>query len=180
MSEPLTWIFGYGSLIWRTGFRFAHSRPAFIHGWARRFWQGSTDHRGVPGAPGRVVTLIEAPDEICWGQAYALEPASRDDVLAHLDHREKGGYERLQLRLHFGAANSVQGLMYHATAENENFLGDADMDTIATQVINAHGPSGANVDYVLELDAALKRLGAADQHVQDLANAIRRLHSGAD
>jgi cation transport regulator ChaC len=72
MREAL-WIFGYGSLVWRPSFPFAERRGAWIDGFARRFWQGSTDHRGVPGAPGRVVTLEPDARARCFGVAYRVD-----------------------------------------------------------------------------------------------------------
>jgi len=172
-DEPRCWVFGYGSLIWRTGFDYLESRPAFIHNWARRFWQGSSDHRGVPGAPGRVVTLVEAQGETCWGRAYLLNPATRDEVLAHLDHREKGGYERLNLALHFSDSEWVDGITYHATADNPEFLGEAELGDIVAQVLASKGPSGLNTEYVLHLDQALEEMGAVDAHVREIASALK-------
>jgi len=167
------WIFGYGSLIWRADFEYLESRPAFIRGWERRFWQGSTDHRGVPGAPGRVVTLIESAGAVCCGRAYLLHPSDRDAVLSRLDHREQGGYERLCLPLFFDDTHSVNGMTYHATADNPNYLGEADAAEMVAQIINAHGPSGSNFEYVLRLEEALADMGVNDGHVSGIAAALR-------
>lgn len=167
------WVFGYGSLIWRVDFPYAERRPAWIRHWARRFWQGSTDHRGVPGAPGRVVTLIEAPDAVCWGMAYRLDSSTHIEALAHLDHREKGGYERLELEIHFAGGDRTTGITYHATPDNPNFLGDTSSHAIVEQVLTAAGPSGPNTEYVLRLDQALREMEAQDTHVFEVARLLR-------
>ena len=118
------WIFGYGSLIWRPSFPFVDRQAAWIEGWTRRFYQASTDHRGVPEAPGRVVTLLEAPGERCWGMAYQLPVDQLDEILDHLDYREKGGYTRHTVKLHFAATESHglpdEALIYIATTCNHD------------------------------------------------------------
>lgn len=163
-----TWIFGYGSLIWKQGFPFAEARPAIVHGWERRFWQGSTDHRGVPEAPGRVVTLVRSIGAACRGVAFRLGSRERDEVLEALDHRERGGYRRIEADLVVGRRRSVTGIVYVADETNPNYLGPAPMPLIARQVRTAAGASGPNAEYVLRLAEALRQLGADDPHVFDL------------
>ena len=170
----MTWVFGYGSLIWRPSFPFAERTRATLPGYARRFWQGSTDHRGVPGAPGRVVTLVEAPGEHVAGVAYRLEGPRVDEILASLDHREKGGYERLEITLDLPErpGETLSALVYWAGSHNDEYLGPAPLHEMAAQIREAHGPSGANVEYVLRLRDALRELGAADAHVEELAATL--------
>lgn len=159
--------------MWRPGFDFVERRHGFVRGFVRRFFQGSTDHRGVPGRPGRVVTMIEDSAGICWGTAYRIAPPDEARVVALLDHREKGGYRRLVLPVHDEDGRVVaRALSYVATPDNEAYLGEASLPEIARQVIGASGPSGRNVDYVLALAAALRAIRAHDPHVFALEEAV--------
>jgi cation transport regulator ChaC len=161
-TSPM-WVFGYGSLIFKQGFPYLDSRPGRITGWARRFWQGSHDHRGVPEAPGRVVTLIEDAGAVCDGVAFLVEPA----VFDQLDHREKNGYERIAVDIAFDDG-TVRGVVYRAREHNEAWLGPAPLEEIAAHIDGAAGPSGRNRDYVLELARALRGLGVSEDHVFDV------------
>jgi cation transport regulator ChaC len=165
------WIFGYGSLVWRPAFEHEERRPGFIRGYMRRFWQASSDHRGTPEAPGRVVTLIDRPGAICWGAAYRVAATRLDGVLEELDYREKAGYSRLNLTF-FSAAEPVEALVYVASPSNANYVGPAPLEDIADVVINSTGPSGSNVEYVLRLQRALDDMNAHDAHVAELAAMV--------
>ncbi|HEX7113183.1 MAG TPA: gamma-glutamylcyclotransferase [Mizugakiibacter sp.] len=169
------WVFGYGSLIYKADFPFLERRPARIHGWTRRFWQGSHDHRGTPEAPGRVVTLVREEGAICVGMAYRVTP----DVFDHLDYREKNGYLRFATKLCFEDGSGTEGLVYIATGENAAFLGPASVAEIARHIAASAGPSGPNRDYLLHLAAALRELGADDPHVFAIERHLRALDESA-
>ncbi len=178
MQTP-RWVFGYGSLIWRPSFRFEERRHGWIEGFTRRFWQGSTDHRGVPGMPGRVVTLVASPGSRCAGVAYRLADGERESILAHLDDRERGGYARHLVDVHVpgeaaGAStcSTLPALVFIATEANPEYLGPAPVHEIVEQIRRAHGPSGANVEYALRLAEALRAMHADDSHVFEVAEAL--------
>lgn len=163
------WLFGYGSLIYKVDFPFLEQRPATIEGWARRFWQGSHDHRGTPEAPGRVVTLIRQPGVTCKGMAYRVSP----DVFEHLDVREKNGYLRFSTPMTFEDGTVEDGLVYIATEDNAAFLGPAPAADIARHIASSVGPSGPNRDYLLNLAEALRALGDHDAHVFEIEDHLR-------
>lgn len=166
ITKP-TWVFGYGSLIWKQDFPYLQSKPGMISGWTRRFWQGSHDHRGVEHDPGRVVTLVKAPGEWCRGRAFLIEP----DVFAHLDHREKNGYERISIEISFdgGLAN---GIVYRAAKNNKAYLGPASPAEMAAQINRCVGPSGTNRTYVLKLARSLREMGYSDAHVFEVESWV--------
>ncbi|MCH8493592.1 MAG: gamma-glutamylcyclotransferase [Idiomarina sp.] len=166
------WLFGYGSLIYKADFPYLQRKPARIHGWQRRFWQGSHDHRGTPESPGRVATLIEAEQESCVGMAYEVTP----DVFEHLDHREKNGYLRFFSEFEWlDGSGSTEGLVYVAGPTNEAYLGEATEVEIAHHIAGSVGPSGPNSEYLLKLANALRELNAHDEHVFAIERALSQL-----
>lgn len=52
--------------------------------------------------PGRVVTLLAStnPDDEVWGLAYKISSENIDNVVNHLDFREKGGYKKKIVLFH--------------------------------------------------------------------------------
>jgi cation transport regulator ChaC len=167
------WLFAYGSLMWRPGFAYQRAEPARLSGWVRRFWQGSTDHRGTEISPGRVVTLIADPVRDCVGIAYKIQADGLPHTMNALDFREKGGYLREELPVTLPSGRQVSALTYIALPENRHFLGPDQLHRMACQIIHARGPSGPNLTYLESLADILIRMGATDVHVSALMASVR-------
>lgn len=164
LQQEEIYIFGFGSLVHHPGFDHVEEERVvgFIRGYRRVFWQGSTDHRGVPGAPGRVVTLEPCADGVVWGVAYRLagDRAQQLRTLQYLEWREKQYDVWAQVEV-FTAdspdAPVAAAIAFIASSDrkrNPNYLGPAPLDDIAQQIATAHGPSGPNWQYVYKLAAA--------------------------
>jgi len=176
------WIFGYGSLIWHPGFAFEQRQVGYIRGWARRFYQGSPDHRGLPGSPGRVVTLVADAQSVCWGMAYQVAGESLESIFSYLDEREQGGFRRHLVNFYpktaptdAPAPSVTKAAVYIAQDDNPHYLGPASVSEMALQIFHSRGPSGLNRDYLLRLAESLRGLGVTDAHVTELEHYVRQL-----
>ena len=164
-GEPL-WVFGYGSIVWKVGFDFDERVICSARGYRRRFYQGSTDHRGTPEFPGRTVTLEPCDADVnppCWGR---LPRASRASGRGARDTRGEGETVRQtdQAGPYDDNGDVVvrDAVTYIATgaSENLNWLGEASIEEVAETIATAVGPSGANSEYLLNLADAI---GAASE-----------------
>jgi len=185
--DPL-WIFGYGSLCWKTDFPYEESRVGSVRGWCRYFAQRSTDHRGTPDSPGLVATLLSdeqlsslglprpaGGESVTCGVCYLVGSQDAQQVLDSLDVREKGGYTRavVEFQTH-GGGPTLRALLYSATPDNPGFEASAitDLTAAASTIGTACGPSGPNREYLLKLANWLDSVGETDDHVRALVEKL--------
>ena len=192
------WVFGYGSIVWKVGFEYEERVICCAPGFRRRFYQGSTDHRGTVERPGRTVTLERcdpARNPPCWGIAYKVSAARAAAVLDLLETREKQYDSRIQIDLFdgvvvdgvstedpetmHGALVVKDALTYVATPDpaNLNWLGApaGGVAESAAQIASAVGPSGPNAEYLFNLCDAMRSIDVDDPHVFELEEAVRAI-----
>uniref|UniRef100_A0A915BV05 glutathione-specific gamma-glutamylcyclotransferase n=2 Tax=Parascaris univalens TaxID=6257 RepID=A0A915BV05_PARUN len=160
------WVFGYGSLLWYTDFPYDEAIPGCVHGYSRRFWQLSPDHRGTPQKPGRTVTLVADESGSCWGLAYKLRDSQIHNTIEYLDVREKAGYVRQEIDFYPDDGSSPFSLHAYLAAAHSNpyFTGPVDNDVIIQTILTARGPSGTNLEYALRLADCVRRMAP---HIRD-------------
>lgn len=180
-SQPV-YIFGFGSLISHPGFDYEEKvQPCYIKNYRRVFWQGSTDHRGVPEAPGRTVTLEPREGAVTWGAAFKLagDRQHRQRTLQYLEWREKQ-YDLRAVVPVFGPNSETEPLLtaltFIATSDrqrNPNYLGPAPLEDIAHQIATARGPSGPNFEYLFRLSDAMREMSVPDPDLFLLEGKVR-------
>jgi cation transport protein ChaC len=170
----MTWVFGYGSLMWRPGFSYQERRQATLRGYSRAFCRLSFRHRGTPEAPGMVVGL--APGGSCHGIAYRVAEQERRAVLAYLDDREGAGYRRRRLPIAFGNGNGRrrESWVYLPEPGHPSYAPDLPEARIAELIATGVGESGAARDYLRELLQELGRLGVDDPRLRGILAKVER------
>lgn len=169
----ITHVFGYASLLWRPGFPFVEKKRARANGLARKLHQGSPDHRGTPDKLGRVATLVRDEAASVAGLVYELPRDEAHAILVAIDEREQGGYDRVTVRVTLeDTGESMEAITWIAHPSNPFHLGPASLEAMVADVLEAVGPSGTNVEYVLKLEETLTALGFVDDHVTTLARAV--------
>lgn len=120
-----------------------------------------------------------------WGAAYKLtDDETLAEITKRLDEREKRFSIRLDVIFYKGneKAEGVRASCYAAPQSGPLFLGQAPLSVMAEQIVNTSGPSGHNLDYIMNLwHFMTNEIGpngaTEDQHLSDLVSQCNQLKS---
>jgi cation transport protein ChaC len=165
------WVFGYGSLMWRPGFDFEERVPARLVGEHRALCVYSFVHRGTPEKPGLVLGLDRGG--ACRGIAFRVAERNRAATVAYLREREQvtSVYREVMrsVWLENDARQRVAALAYVVDRGHVQYAGRLSLAEQHRHVLQGHGQSGANRDYVIATVKAIEAEGFRDGPLHQLA-----------
>ena len=165
------WVFGYGSLMWRPGFEFLERVPARLIGEHRALCVYSFDHRGTPEKPGLVLGLDRGG--ACSGIAFRVAGHLRNHTIHYLREREQttNVYREVtrSVWLHDEARQRISALTYVVDRGHVQYAGRLSLAEQLRHVLQGHGRSGNNRDYVLSTVKSIEAQGFRDDQLHQLA-----------
>ncbi len=165
------YLFGYGSILWRQDFDPIRTMIGTLRGYSRVINQASTDHRGTAHRPGAVASLRASPQRFVIGKLFEIAPSDQDRVFEKLDVREQNGYSLIPISVEVGEA-IFEAVTYIALPGNPWDLGEPSIDQLVQTVLLAVGPSGSNMDYILQLYRECQIMSSGDEPWKALVAAL--------
>ena len=173
----MTWVFGYGSLMWNAGFACCERRPAVLRGYHRAYMMYSTRNRGTPESPGMVLSL--APGGQCVGLAMCIQPGCEADALAYLDKREGESRANRRVLMPVQDYEEPRAPIRHAWAylpilSYSNYIWGVPVERQAELVARGCGKTGTSFDYLRLVLEELARLRVSEPTLERLFALSRR------
>src|SRR4051795_734614 len=173
-SKADLWVFGYGSPMWRPGFKFIEQVPARLIGEHRALCVYSFVHRGTPEKPGLVLGLDRGG--ACRGIAFRVAEKHSAATIAYLREREQvtSVYREVtrSVWLENDARQRVSALAYVVDRGHVQYAGRLSLTDQHRHVLQGHGQSGANRDYVTATVKAIEAEGFRDAPLHQLATML--------
>ena len=169
----LSWVFGYGSLMWNPGFSFLEQEPAELNGYHRRLCIYSHHHRGTREAPGLVLGLDTGGS--CPGIAFRVARENWPSIIEYLNLRELvDNYAYVPANVEVNLASGpVYAYTFIADTRHTNYAGQLPIDQIVKIIRNAKGAGGDNLDYLHEVIKKLEVLGQSDARLNVILHHLK-------
>jgi glutathione-specific gamma-glutamylcyclotransferase len=169
-----TWVFAYGSLIWKPACDFVEMRTGLLHGWHRAFCLGwNKVYRGSEATPGLMLALDRGG--ACKGALYRLPPDRRDECLVKLFEREMGyvptAFPPRWVTVRTGE-RAVRALTFCIDRNSGRYVSGLSEDEIADVLATATGTRGSMAEYLFSTVDHLEQLGLHDPHLWRLQQMV--------
>ncbi|MBJ7578672.1 gamma-glutamylcyclotransferase [Devosia sp. MC532] len=169
-----TWVFAYGSLIWRPACDYVEVRTGRLHGWHRRFCLGwNTGFRGSPENPGLMLALDRGG--ACNGALYRLPPDARDENVQKLLEREMSwlpsSFPPRWVKVKSGD-RTVRALTFCIDRHSGRYVSGLSEEQIADMLATATGTRGSMADYLYSTVSHLEDMGIHDPHMWRLQHMV--------
>lgn len=176
----MTWVFGYGSLMWRPGFPYLEKHPATLRDYHRAFCRYSIRHRGTPERPGMVVGLL--PGGVTRGYAILPDPDNLPFILDYLDEREGSGYHRARHPLEIDKPSGTvteEGWIYVPDESHSTCVTDLPRERMVELIATGRGISGTAHEYLVDLIRQLDDLDIEDPELNAMLREVERYQAEA-
>jgi glutathione-specific gamma-glutamylcyclotransferase len=166
------WVFGYGSLMWDSAFRFVELRRAHVADHARRFILKDTfGARGTAERPGLLAALDHGAG--CDGLVFRI---AADDVAQETEilwRREMAGpaYHPAFVNADT-AAGQVRALAFTADHASQVIVGDVSRADQVRFIATGAGFFGSSLDYLSNIASHFAVLGIRDAEVDRLMDEV--------
>ena len=176
-ARPRTdlWVFGYGSLMWDPGFRFAEVRRASVADHQRRFTLRLEASPGFVDSPMLVTTLERRPGT-CRGLAFRIPPEQVEAETENLWRRELIFFDYLPEILN---AQTPQGpitaVSFAPNPADPRYDAERQPEETAAILAAGRGALGTTQERLTRMVAFLRMLQIEDRYVEDLASRVADL-----
>lgn len=173
-DEP-TWLFAYGSLIWRPEIAHVGEQGAVLHGWHRSFCLRQLRFRGSPDFPGLMMSLDEGGQ--CQGVLFELP---RENLAAQLDRLFRREFtvkpntntpRWLTVETDRGP---VAALAFVMNRLSPLYCGKMPLEDVADVLARSCGHLGTGAEYLLNTVTELEARGMHDEGLWQLQELVSR------
>jgi len=163
------WVFGYGSLMWRTGFKYAEQVDARVFGYHRALCVSSEVHRGTPENRGLVLGLDHGGS--CSGKVFRVSADQKKQVAQYLYARELATtvYLAKIINAHTSDGRCVRALTFVVDTGHHQYTTGKTPEQLVSIVRSASGRSGRSSEYLLSTLEHLRQSNIHDGRLESIA-----------
>jgi cation transport protein ChaC len=179
-NPPDTWLFAYGSLIWKPEVEHIEVRRGTARGWHRAFCFRIERWRGTKEQPGLMMSLDRGGE--CQRVVFRLPSENLEDQLGTLVRREMTVKPANNIP-RWVAVETDQGplraIAFTMNRQSRFYTGKLPPEEVADVLARACGHWGSCAEYLYNTVAHLQEQGIHDRHLWQLQQVVAERITGA-